>query len=665
MFFIQNSEGIIVAADKDFLDAAGFESLLLLAEHFRTEHIGPDPEHGLLELDDTTYTFAVRNVQTLWGEGLLFEQDASSDVKTAGPETSDTVSDSEEDLPLVFDAVEEREALIDESVQPESETAPAEPESSQEETPELASKEEETLDDVLELMDLEEIEEATRTAETDRHPDTAAEEEPDSPGLKEAALGGAAGLGAAAALKAAESFLSDKEELPTQTGSEESKEEEDKDELLELLDLSEVEEETPDETTDTGLHDEIARLFDEAEKEQASLEADEAEAEPLGLINQNEEESAKAEADEEPLELYDLAEPRTETDLPDTEAREKEEAPELFDLIEPGTPHDATDIHQKEATEEHAHDREPSEELPPVQTAGIAYEQNARLIGISTGEYLTFLAQFVDESYRFEPDLRGRDLREFRSSLTSLKDASQLLHLPQLTEKLRKLEEATSDEKESIVDDYYTLIEQIKEDLKAHESSAPLEIPVVTEPTVELSDEKQRHEEDIDHPKPTEEPPLELLSDEPAPEEPIDIEHKEPSISSSETVSATLMSMQEVDSLLEKATPIPFDFSTNVASEELGLPEALVGEFVDDFIEQARENIPLILSSHQKGDMATVQSTAHLLKGAAANLRIDPLAKTLETLQHNEDPEKVPALFDRFVGQLKALKNLLHPHGLN
>jgi HPt (histidine-containing phosphotransfer) domain-containing protein len=63
--------------------------------------------------------------------------------------------------------------------------------------------------------------------------------------------------------------------------------------------------------------------------------------------------------------------------------------------------------------------------------------------------------------------------------------------------------------------------------------------------------------------------------------------------------------------------------------------------------------------------MATVQSTAHLLKGAAANLRIDPLAKTLETLQHNEDPEKVPALFDRFVGQLKALKNLIHPHGLN
>ena len=634
MFFIQNSEGTIVAADKDFLDAAGFESLLLLAEHFRTEHIGPDPEHGLLELDDATYTFAVRTVHTLWGDGLLFERDTSAEApsaepETSEPETSETVTDKEEELPAIVDTAEAGEALSEESAPPESETAPAEPETSQEETPELTSKEEETLDDVLELMDLEEIEEETETAETDLQPAPSAEEQSDGPGLKEAALGGAAGLGAAAALKAAESFLADEETPAAETEPKASGEEE---ELFELLDLSESEEKQTEEAADELPDDEMIRLLDDTEEKQEAA----ADAEPFGLLEQADEDRAEPEADEAPLELAG----QVQADTP----RAEDETP------------------ADEAPEEHAPADEHTGEPPLADTSGIVYEQNARLIGISTEEYLTFLDQFVEESYRFEPGLRGRDLREFRSSLASLKDASQLLHLPRLTEKLRKLEEATSDEKEAIADEYYLLIEQIKSDLKAYESAPPLETPPGQEPIEATPETEPPHDEHAAQPETAEEPPLELLSDA------VPAEEEAPADTAPEaqpTPSAEQMSMQEVDALIEKATPIPFDFSTNVASEELGLPETLVGEFVDDFIEQARENIPLILSAHQKGDMETVQSTAHLLKGAAANLRIDPLAKTLETLQHNEDPEKVPALFDRFVGQLKALNNLLHPHGLN
>ncbi len=653
MFFIQNSEGTIVAADKDFLDAAGFDSLLLLAEHFRSEHVGPDPEHGLLELNEAAYVFTVKDVQTLWGEGLLFEQvaPAESSLSPADETGAETARKDENDLPLVFDAIDERETIAD---TPPSADTEAESDATASVSQEEVSQEEDTLDDVLQLMELDEIEEIAEKAEADSHTDTAAiEEKTESADLKNAAMGGAAGLGAAAALKAAESFLSDKEASePTEA----------KDELLELLDLSEAEEPSPAEANDADLHDEIARLFDEAEKEQASLEAATAETEPLGLIDDA---HAEAETDEAPLELFELAEPQTEADHPEAVAKEDEAAEERFDLLESDT-HTQTETSQDEAAEEHTHEPETPAERSLPKAAGIAYEQNARLIGISTGEYLTFLGQFVEESYKFEPGLRGRDLREFRSSLASLKDASQLLHLPQLTDKLRKLEGATSDEKEAIADDYYALIEQIREDLKTHSSSAALATPSTEASADAVSETPPVHEAHPPRTESAEEPPLELLSEETAPqEEAHDTVAEKPSGSSSEAVSTTLMTMQEVDAVIEKTASIPFDFSTNVASEELGLPEALVGEFVSDFIEQARENIPLILSAHQKGDMATVQSTAHLLKGAAANLRIDPLAKTLETLQHNEDPEKVPALFDRFVGQLKALKNLIHPHGLN
>jgi HPt (histidine-containing phosphotransfer) domain-containing protein len=110
---------------------------------------------------------------------------------------------------------------------------------------------------------------------------------------------------------------------------------------------------------------------------------------------------------------------------------------------------------------------------------------------------------------------------------------------------------------------------------------------------------------------------------------------------------------------IDDVDAIPFDFSTKAASDELGLPEALVQEFVSDFAKQAEENIAIFREAHQKGDIDTIQKTAHLLKGAASNLRIDPLADTLKALQYNEEIQKVPELFAKFVGQLKSLVHFI------
>ena len=264
----------------------------------------------------------------------------------------------------------------------------------------------------------------------------------------------------------------------------------------------------------------------------------------------------------------------------------------------------------------------------PAQTPFADYEQNAQLIGISFEEYAGFLSQFVDESLEHESDLKGNDLRLFRENVTSLKDASQLLHLPRLTDKLRETEEATSDEKSTLLDDFFAMIRHIQTDLKQHNTQAG---ESQIHPT---TSEIQPSEEETTAPEP----------DESLPE------------------SAPLST--ETESILDHVTPLPFDFSARVAADELGLPEPLVEEFVLDFVKQAKENIPVFEQAQQNGDMETIQKTAHLLKGAASNLRIDPLAKTLEELQHNEDAKKIPDLFQRFVGQLKALDNFIHAPGM-
>ncbi len=654
MFFVQNSEGTIVAADREFLEAAGFESLLLAAEHFRSENIGPDPEHGLMDLNGRTFKFKVQDIHTLWGEGLLFLQENTQPVSEEVPPHEH----SEVSLPVDTPETDTRTETVPTGPEEHHDTVSADSDAQEEPTPDSSPAAEEVgkSEEALEPIDREEIAELLSEPETPR---TDEEEHTEETSLSGIAAVGTLGAGAAALRSAVEHFTDDTDTSPSGTTEDTSPAE--KPELPiaesdgtahqdpgskveegspEPFDLTELEERTDDAITQKEVSpgdDEPLELFDLAEPKEETTDT------------RADVQKEVSPGDDEPLELFDLAEPKEETS-----ASEPSEGQP--DLAEP-TPAPRTDTVADGADSPEAAKPHTDAPVTVAKTAGVPYEQNAELIGISTEEYLTFLAQFVEESFKYEPHLRGRDLREFRSSLSSLKDASQLLHLPHLTDQLRLLEGATSDEKGSVVDDYYALIERIREDLDNYRSSHPDTAGTATDisKTPEPSDERTATPAPDDTPLQTSE------DDRP------DTAHH---TSESDTPSADAetdgqMTMEEVQELLNKATLIPFDFSTHVASEELGLPEALVGEFVADFIQQAKENIPLMLSSHHKGDMPTLQSTAHLLKGAASNLRIDPLAKTLEEMQFNEDPQKVPALFDRFLGQLKALDNLIRQHGLN
>ncbi len=80
-----------------------------------------------------------------------------------------------------------------------------------------------------------------------------------------------------------------------------------------------------------------------------------------------------------------------------------------------------------------------------------------------------------------------------------------------------------------------------------------------------------------------------------------------------------------VNEFLKDVRMIPIEFSIKLAADELNLPEDLVLEFVNDFSNQGHEYIPELIDAYQNGDLDKLQKTAHMLKGAASNLRIEPM----------------------------------------
>ncbi len=255
------------------------------------------------------------------------------------------------------------------------------------------------------------------------------------------------------------------------------------------------------------------------------------------------------------------------------------------------------------------------------------YEANAKLIGISYDEYISFLRQFTEEAISYESGLRGNDFALFKDHISSIKDAAGLLNLSKIFENMRDIEGATSEEKGPLLDIFYEYISQIQHDLE----------------TDQINQTEEVHTEELV-------------------KEVIDQEEKQP-----ETKISDISEIEQKESIkidLADVSAIPFDFSAKTAANELGLPESLVNEFVADFVEQAKENLPIFEKAQQEGDLDTIQKTAHLLKGAASNLRIDPLADTLKDLQYNEDINNVTELVQKFLGQLKTLENFTGKSGI-
>lgn len=94
-----------------------------------------------------------------------------------------------------------------------------------------------------------------------------------------------------------------------------------------------------------------------------------------------------------------------------------------------------------------------------------------------------------------------------------------------------------------------------------------------------------------------------------------------------------------LDEEMEKALHSEYTYNPQIASDELGLPLDLIEEFIEDFINQAKEFKPDLYSALDEGDVDNVKILSHKLKGVAANLRIEDALEVLTTINTTSDLE--------------------------
>lgn len=91
-----------------------------------------------------------------------------------------------------------------------------------------------------------------------------------------------------------------------------------------------------------------------------------------------------------------------------------------------------------------------------------------------------------------------------------------------------------------------------------------------------------------------------------------------------------------------------YTYDPEVASKELGLPLDLIEEFIQDFIAQAADFKPELYAGINDGDIDTVKTLSHKLKGVAANLRIEDAFETLATINTSSDINVIRTNLDLF-----------------
>lgn len=80
-----------------------------------------------------------------------------------------------------------------------------------------------------------------------------------------------------------------------------------------------------------------------------------------------------------------------------------------------------------------------------------------------------------------------------------------------------------------------------------------------------------------------------------------------------------------------------YTYDPHIASKELGLPLDLIEEFIQDFIAQAGDFKSDIYTAIEQGDVDTVKTLAHKLKGVSANLRVEDAYEVLANVSATSD----------------------------
>ena len=234
------------------------------------------------------------------------------------------------------------------------------------------------------------------------------------------------------------------------------------------------------------------------------------------------------------------------------------------------------------------------------------------MIGITPEDYNLFLNEYIDTAINLEKELQSPETEKRAAAIKTLSHLSDVLHLPKVNEIMEAIQTADTASQQSHIATLYATLSR----LTTHQESSAS--PAETPQTEELS---------------------------------IGEAVPEPTAPSSEGFGT-------ID--LSDVQPIHFDFQLEEAANDLSLPVELIEEFVNDFIAQAKVETPKMLEAYEKGELETIQKIGHLLKGAASNLRITPLADTLYEIQFCNDSSQLEPLIKNYWAHFLSFENQMN-----
>jgi len=252
--------------------------------------------------------------------------------------------------------------------------------------------------------------------------------------------------------------------------------------------------------------------------------------------------------------------------------------------------------------------------LIEIQVDAIDIEKNSNKLSIDTDNYKLLLNNYLDEIENYKDDL----LNDNKSTIDMLMDASNLLSLDIITKRLQQ------QPNENALKELFVITKLIRQKIND-------DVTADIKPTV------SKVQEDI---------------------EDVEIETKEEDITPP-SIPQDMIDITSSENLLKSIKAQKVEFNPQKASDELNLPKSLIIEFVNDFAKQAKEHLPQLVQGYKNDDIRTLQTTAHMLKGAASNLRLDEIAQTLFKIQKENSMSKSGELIKEFVAKLKGLENEL------
>jgi len=261
-------------------------------------------------------------------------------------------------------------------------------------------------------------------------------------------------------------------------------------------------------------------------------------------------------------------------------------------------------------------DNKAEEQISDITPIVLDISSLSETIGISEDDYKTFLNEYISTAMSLKNDILSKDTEKRSGAISTLTHLSNVLHIPNISDILDKIDNSTLETQGVFVDELYLTISRL---------SMNNELENVKDDSVVIQDKNDNVVREVN------------------------------TVDTQELYQSSISSEHKID--LSDVKPIHFDFSMEEAANELSLPVDLIEEFVNDFIEQAHEETEKMLTAYDEGDLDKVNKIGHLLKGTSSNLRIVPLADTLYKIQFCESLDDLEPLVKDYWGHFLAFEN--------